>query len=56
MVVNQSRSVVCTGPAKLLSLDYHKTTVDAILDIANECHSYRNSNYTHKYKRYDVHS
>ena len=37
MVVNWPRSVVCAGPAKLISLDYHKQKliVDEILDIAN---------------------
>ena len=37
MVVNWPRSVECAGPAKLISLDYHKQKfiVDEILDIAN---------------------
>ena len=57
MVVNWPRSVVCAGPAKLIYLDYHKQKliIDEILDIANMCYSYRNSNYKHKYKEYDVH-
>ena len=43
MVVNWPRSVVCAGPAKLISLDYHKQKliVDETLDIANMCYFIR---------------
>ena len=43
MVVNRPRSVVCAGPAKLISLDYHKQKliVDETLDIANMCYFIR---------------
>ena len=55
MVVNWPRSVVCAGPAKLISLDYHKQKfiVDETLDIANMCYFIKNSKY--RCKKYNVH-
>ena len=43
MVVNWPRFVVYAGPAKLISLDYHKQKliVDETLDIANMCYFIR---------------
>ena len=43
MVVNRPRSVVCVGPAKLISLDYHKQKliIDETLDIADMCYFIR---------------
>jgi hypothetical protein len=43
MVVNWPRSVESAGPAKLISLDYHKQKliVDETLDIANMCYCIR---------------
>ena len=58
MVVNWPRSVVCAGPAKLLSLDYRKqkVIVDEILDIANMCYFIQELQIIkYRYKEYDVH-
>jgi len=58
MVVNWPRSVVCAGPAKLISLDYHKQKliVDETLDIANMCYFIRilNTDVKNIYNVHDV--